>query len=128
MRSVYAYEKWISDKGTVEESEKVYEDISRDGDSILFSVNGSEEDTVVGNVSFRNGLFDLSRLVRSGKETLDIRGRPVETDVYRSDLCGGSHIAYVGPDGMVVRDVRRQLWSMGIICEERLTLVSHTAR
>lgn len=125
MRSEYLYEVWESNRGVIETSKRVYEEISREGDTILFSINGSKEDTAVGNRNYRNGLFNMARLIKAGKDTIDINGKRMMIECYRSDLCGGSHILFVGMDGMVVREIRRQLWSKGIIHEERLTLLNH---
>jgi len=119
-----------SDMGIVREFNERYELASKNGKELKFDFreNFDRKDQVEGNSTYASGIFDHSRLRKDRTEQYHLISGNINTDVFVSDRCGGSETMWVGNENVAYKDIKTQMWSMGVIYTETRILFAFSLR
>ncbi len=126
----YEVEIERSDMGVVRQFNERYELLSKEGDILHFSMreNFDDKGMVDGSSDYASGIFDHKGLIMDHTEQYSLVGETIPVDVYVSDRCGGGETMWVGKDDVVYKDIRTQMWSMGVMYKETRTLFAFSLR
>jgi hypothetical protein len=120
-----------SDDGIIRQFNERYELESKNGEGTLYfnyRENFEEMNPFEGNEKYASGIFDHSRLRKDRTEEYSIITGNILTEVYVSDRCGGSETVWVDVHNVAYKDVRKQMWSMGVIYTETRILFAYSLR
>jgi len=112
-----------TNKQEVEESVERYILSNIDENKCTFDkyVDGEFIDTVIGDDKFC--IFGVKNLSMKRVENITTAFDEITVNVYGSDLCGGGEKVYIDDNNVVFRDIKTQMWSMGVIYKETRDLI-----
>jgi hypothetical protein len=114
-----------SDKKKSESFVEKYTVTTLDGDActILKEVEGKDPETINGSLRFGSCIFDIDHMFKTGSENMTTVFGHMYVNIFETDRLGGGERIFLGKDNIVFRDVRTQMWSMGVLYTETRELV-----